>query len=52
MIYVYQNQSKYKDELLHMVQVGCRVEIEALYVHGYEFLGRHIARKIVQNDYI
>jgi hypothetical protein len=29
-----------------------RAEIEALYVHGYEFLTKFITEKIVQRDYI
>ena len=35
-----------------MVQSGKRAEIEALYCHGYDFLGKFIAKKIVQADYI
>ncbi|GLJ04774.1 hypothetical protein SUGI_0003070 [Cryptomeria japonica] len=47
-----QNQMKYKEELLYMVQAGHRVEIEALYCHGYGFLAQYVATKIVQADYI
>jgi meiotic recombination protein SPO11 len=35
-----------------MVQSGRRAEIEALYFHGYDYLGKYIAKKIVQSDYI
>jgi len=35
-----------------MVERGKRAEIEALYSHGFDFLGKYIARKIVQGDYI
>ncbi|EPS61073.1 hypothetical protein M569_13726 [Genlisea aurea] len=42
----------YKEELGAMVESGCRAEIEALYWHGYDFLGRYIEKKIVQSDYI
>ncbi|KAF8379593.1 hypothetical protein HHK36_029034 [Tetracentron sinense] len=45
-------QENYKEELEIMVQSGRRAEIEALYFHGYDFLGKYIARKIVQADYI
>ncbi|KAK7839264.1 meiotic recombination protein spo11-2, partial [Quercus suber] len=39
-------------ELAVMVQLGQRVEIEALYFHGYGYLGKYIAKKIVQANYI
>ncbi|ERM96492.1 hypothetical protein AMTR_s00001p00260080 [Amborella trichopoda] len=42
---------KYKEELRAMIQGGQRVEIEALYAHGYEFLGRYMVTKVVQDDY-
>ncbi|KAE9452031.1 hypothetical protein C3L33_16077, partial [Rhododendron williamsianum] len=42
----------YKEELAVMVESGKRAEIEALYFHGYDFLGRYIAKKIVQANYI
>lgn len=45
-------QDNYKEELAIMVQSGRRAEIEALYVHGFEFLGRYLAKKIVQTHYI
>ncbi|KAF6157598.1 hypothetical protein GIB67_037171 [Kingdonia uniflora] len=45
-------QEPYRKELALMVQSSQRAEIEALYVHGYDFLGKYIARKIVQADYI
>lgn len=35
-----------------MVQSSRRAEIEALYFHGYDFLGKYIAKKIVQANYI
>ncbi|KAJ4803691.1 Meiotic recombination protein SPO11-2 [Rhynchospora pubera] len=42
----------YKMELQTMVEAGRRAEIEALYCHGFDFLGKYIAGKIVQADYI
>ncbi|XP_058199815.1 meiotic recombination protein SPO11-2 [Rhododendron vialii] len=42
----------YKEELAVMVESGKTAEIEALYFHGYDFLGRYIAKKIVQANYI
>ncbi|XAR70250.1 DNA topoisomerase (ATP-hydrolyzing) [Bertholletia excelsa] len=42
----------YKEELAVMVRSGKRAEIEALYVHGYTFLGKFLANKIVQAKYI
>lgn len=45
-------QDDYKEELSLMVQRGQRAEIEALYCHGYDFLGKYLAKKIVQADYI
>ncbi|XP_043698185.1 meiotic recombination protein SPO11-2 isoform X1 [Telopea speciosissima] len=45
-------QENYREELLSMIQSGQRAEIEALYFHGYDFLGKYIAKKIVQSDYI
>lgn len=35
-----------------MVESGQRAEIEALYSQGYDNLGKFIARKIVQANYI
>ncbi|XP_073316001.1 meiotic recombination protein SPO11-2 [Primulina huaijiensis] len=43
---------KYKEELAMMVQSGHRAEIEALYVHGFDFLSKYLAKKIVQASYI
>ncbi|GAB4857433.1 hypothetical protein Ancab_015342 [Ancistrocladus abbreviatus] len=45
-------QDNYKEELSLMVQSGQRAEIEALYYHGYDFLGKYLAKKIVQANYI
>ncbi|KAI4315466.1 hypothetical protein L6164_028272 [Bauhinia variegata] len=45
-------QENYKEELTLMVQNGRRAEIEALYYHGYDYLGKYIAKKIVQSCYI
>nr|GME00458.1 meiotic recombination protein SPO11-2 [Ipomoea batatas] len=45
-------QDNYKEELAVMVESDRRAEIEALYFHGYDFLGKFIANKIVQMDYI
>jgi meiotic recombination protein SPO11 len=45
-------QENQRAELTRMVQTGKRAEIEALYSHGFDFLGKYIARKIVQGDYI
>ncbi|XP_027183324.1 meiotic recombination protein SPO11-2 [Coffea eugenioides] len=45
-------QDSYKEELATMVESGRRAEIEALYFHGYEFLGKYLATKIVQANYI
>ncbi|KAK8964190.1 Meiotic recombination protein SPO11-2 [Platanthera guangdongensis] len=45
-------QEDYAAELTAMVEAGYRVEIEALYFHGFNFLSQYIARKIVQFDYI
>ncbi|KAM3735927.1 hypothetical protein ACB098_10G124400 [Castanea mollissima] len=45
-------QENYRKELAVMVQLGQRVEIEALYFHGYSYLGKYIAKKIVQANYI
>ncbi|KAI3772306.1 hypothetical protein L6452_03488 [Arctium lappa] len=42
----------YKEELAVMVESGRRAEIEALYFHGYDFLGKYLAKKIVQAHYI
>ena len=35
-----------------MVQRGRKAEIEALYFHGYDFLGKYLANKVVQVHYI
>ncbi|CAL5010245.1 unnamed protein product [Urochloa decumbens] len=45
-------QECHRAELTLMVETGKRAEIEALYSHGFDFLGKYIARKIVQGDYI
>ncbi|XP_064996890.1 meiotic recombination protein SPO11-2-like isoform X5 [Musa acuminata AAA Group] len=45
-------QERYQAELSLMVERGHRAEIEALYCHGFDFLGKYIAKKIVQADYI
>ncbi|EOA34374.1 hypothetical protein CARUB_v10021898mg [Capsella rubella] len=45
-------QDNYRDELSLMVQTGKRAEIEALYCHGYDYLGKYIGTKIVQGRYI
>ncbi|KAL7597448.1 hypothetical protein Lser_V15G27599 [Lactuca serriola] len=45
-------QDNYKEELAVMVESGQRAEIEALYFHGYDFLGKYLANKIVQVHYI
>ncbi|XP_065858365.1 meiotic recombination protein SPO11-2 isoform X2 [Euphorbia lathyris] len=42
----------HKDELALMVESGKRAEIEALFFHGYDYLGKYIAKKIVQASYI
>ncbi|MQL68544.1 hypothetical protein Taro_000851, partial [Colocasia esculenta] len=42
----------YREELEVMIQKGKRVEIEALYCHGFDFLGKYISKKIVQGNYI
>jgi len=46
------DQENYREELSLMVQTGKRAEIEALYCHGYNYLGKYIATKIVQGKYI
>ncbi|XP_017973946.1 PREDICTED: meiotic recombination protein SPO11-2 isoform X2 [Theobroma cacao] len=45
-------QENYREELALMMQSGKRAEIEALYFHGYDYLGKFIAKKIVQASYI
>ncbi|XP_052165768.1 meiotic recombination protein SPO11-2 isoform X3 [Oryza glaberrima] len=45
-------QDKHRAELTLMLETGKRAEIEALYSHGFDFLGKYVARKIVQGDYI
>lgn len=35
-----------------MVQSGKRAEIEALYYYGYDYLGKYLANKIVQANYL
>ncbi|KAL9328729.1 hypothetical protein ACSQ67_003732 [Phaseolus vulgaris] len=45
-------QDNYKDEVAVMIQRGRKAEIEALYFHGYDYLGKYIAKKIVQSDYV
>ncbi|KAK6935439.1 Spo11/DNA topoisomerase VI, subunit A, N-terminal [Dillenia turbinata] len=41
----------YQEELSLMVKSGQRAELEALYFHGYDFLEKYIAKKIVQANY-
>ncbi|XP_047332538.1 meiotic recombination protein SPO11-2-like [Impatiens glandulifera] len=41
-------QEKYREEVEMMVERGQRAEIEALYFHGFDFLGKYLAKKIVQ----
>nr|VDD29270.1 unnamed protein product [Brassica oleracea] len=45
-------QGNYREELSLMIETGKRAEIEALYCHGYNYLGKYIATKIVQGKYI
>ncbi|KAI5655416.1 hypothetical protein M9H77_32603 [Catharanthus roseus] len=45
-------QDDYKEEMETMVQRGQRAEIEALYYHGFDVLGKYLAKKIVQKSYI
>ncbi|KAJ9706032.1 hypothetical protein PVL29_001546 [Vitis rotundifolia] len=45
-------EENYRNELEVMVQSGRRAEIEALYFRGYNFLGKYIAKKIVQANYV
>lgn len=45
-------QDEYQEELSLMIQSGHRAEIEALYYRGYDFLGKYLAKKIVQANYI
>ncbi|XP_048233382.1 meiotic recombination protein SPO11-2 isoform X2 [Ricinus communis] len=42
----------HRKELALMVQSRKKAEIEALFFHGYDFLGKYIAKKIVQANYI
>ncbi|KDP34754.1 hypothetical protein JCGZ_11275 [Jatropha curcas] len=42
----------YREEVALMVESGKRAEIEALFFHGYDYLGKYIAKKIVQANYI
>ncbi|XP_051136855.1 meiotic recombination protein SPO11-2 [Andrographis paniculata] len=44
-------QDNYKEELAFMIERG-RAEIEALYIHGYDYLTKYIGKKIVQANYI
>lgn len=44
-------QGNYREELELMIQSDKRAEIEALYFHGYDFLGKYIANKIVKAEY-
>ncbi|EFJ14051.1 hypothetical protein SELMODRAFT_423971 [Selaginella moellendorffii] len=46
-----QNHPRYREELERMIQAGKRVEIEALYAHGYKSLSSYVAQKIVQMRY-
>ncbi|CAN4077656.1 unnamed protein product [Withania somnifera] len=45
-------QDSYKEEVAAMVQSGQRAEIEALYCHGYDYLVKFLATKIVQANYL
>ncbi|MCD7455292.1 hypothetical protein HAX54_027693 [Datura stramonium] len=45
-------QDIYKEEVAAMVESGRRAEIEALYCHGYDYLGKFLATKIVQANYL
>uniref|UniRef100_A0A0D9X4K9 DNA topoisomerase (ATP-hydrolyzing) n=1 Tax=Leersia perrieri TaxID=77586 RepID=A0A0D9X4K9_9ORYZ len=45
-------EEKHRAELTLMLETGKRAEIEALYSHGFDFLGKYVARKIVQGDYV
>ncbi|KAL0694029.1 hypothetical protein Bca4012_061209 [Brassica carinata] len=45
-------QENYREELSLMIETGKRAEIEALYCHGYNYLGKYITTKIVQGKYI
>ncbi|PRQ17585.1 putative DNA topoisomerase (ATP-hydrolyzing) [Rosa chinensis] len=45
-------QESYREELTLMVESGQRAEIEALYCHGYDYLGKFMAKKIVRANYI
>ncbi|CAM8953715.1 unnamed protein product [Rhodiola kirilowii] len=45
-------QDEFKQELALMLQSGKRADIEALYIHGYDFLGKYLTKKIVQGGYI
>ncbi|TYI69273.1 hypothetical protein E1A91_D08G143300v1 [Gossypium mustelinum] len=45
-------QDNYRQELAVMMQSGQRAEIEALYSNGYDYLGKYLAKKIVQANYI
>ncbi|XP_013606274.1 PREDICTED: meiotic recombination protein SPO11-2 [Brassica oleracea var. oleracea] len=45
-------QENYREELSLMIETGKRAEIEALYCHGYNYLGKYIATKVVQGKYI
>ncbi|MCO5611540.1 hypothetical protein L7F22_065793 [Adiantum nelumboides] len=47
-----QSKELYRQELAYMLEFGHRIEIEALYAHGYSFLEKYLAQKIVQRDYI
>uniref|UniRef100_A0A7N0TVJ6 DNA topoisomerase (ATP-hydrolyzing) n=2 Tax=Kalanchoe fedtschenkoi TaxID=63787 RepID=A0A7N0TVJ6_KALFE len=45
-------QDEFRQELEIMLQSGKRAEIEALYIHGYDFLSKYLANKIVKGGYI
>ncbi|XP_015084761.1 meiotic recombination protein SPO11-2 [Solanum pennellii] len=45
-------QDSYKEEVAAMIQSGRRAEIEALYCHGYDYLVKFLATKIVQANYL
>ncbi|KAL4339468.1 hypothetical protein GQ457_08G032230 [Hibiscus cannabinus] len=49
---ILQDNYSYRHELELMMQSGQRADLEALYSHGYDYLGKYIANKIVLADYI
>ncbi|KAJ7553112.1 hypothetical protein O6H91_06G084500 [Diphasiastrum complanatum] len=47
-----ENREAYKLEVGKMMEMSKRAEIEALYAHGYDFLGHYITQKILRLQYI